>query len=180
MAVSYLFRFQTVKLESDFFQPSLRKCAKIASLGISNSLNQVAITLLQVVLNNSLTYYGSLSVYGSDIPLSGAGIVMKVNSIVIGVFVGLAQGSQPILGYNYGARQYDRVKAVYRLEILSAFVMSILAFIAFQFFPQYIIALFGSGNQLYMEFTEKFMRTFLMMIIINHVQLLSSPCSWCR
>lgn len=174
LSASYLFRFQTVKLGKKFFRPSLKTGIELASLGISNSLNQVAITFLQVVLNNSLTYYGAMSVYGSDIPLSGAGIVMKVNSIVIGVFVGLAQGSQPILGFNYGAKQFDRVKALYKLEIKCSFVMSAIAFLAFQFFPQYIIALFGSGNELYMEFTIRFMRIFLLMIIIDNVQMLSA------
>ncbi len=174
IALRYLFHFQTVTLGMDFFSLSPQNCAAIASLGISNSLNQLAITLLQIVLNNSLTHYGTQSVYGPDIPLSGAGIVMKVNSIVIGVLVGLAQGSQPILGFNYGAKQYDRVKALYKLEIKCSFVMSVLSFIVFQFFPQYIISLFGSGEKLYMEFTIRFMRIFLMMVIINNVQMLSA------
>lgn len=174
VAFRYLFHFQTVKLGKDFFRLSPVKCVEIASLGISNSLNQLALTLLQIVVNNSLTHYGGLSVYGSDIPLSGAGIVMKVNSIVIGVFVGLAQGSQPILGFNYGAKQYSRVKALYKLEIQCSFVMSTLAFLAFQLFPQAIISLFGSGEGLYMEFTVRFMRIFLMMVVINNVQMLSA------
>lgn len=100
---------------------------------------------------------------------------MKVNSILIAVFVGLSQGSQPILGFNYGAEQYDRVKAVYRLAVKCSFAVSTFGFIMFQFFPKYIISIFGSGdNELYIEFAVKFMRTFLFMIIINGVQLISS------
>lgn len=174
VSAAYLFRFKTIKLNKNFFHPSLKKSIELASLGISNSLNQLAITLLQVVLNNSLTYYGAMTAYGSDIPLSGAGIVMKVNSIVIGVFIGFAQGSQPILGYNYGAKQYQRVKDTYKLEIKCSFVVSTIAFLAFELFPKYIIGLFGSGNDLYMEFTIKFMRIFLMMILVNNVQMLSA------
>ncbi len=174
VALLYLFRFQTVKLGRDFFSLSPVKCMEIASLGISNSLNQLAITFLQIVLNNSLTHYGSQSIYGPEIPLSGAGIVMKVNSIVIGVLVGFAQGSQPILGFNYGAKQYGRVKALYKLEIQCSFVMSVLSFLAFQFLPEQIISMFGSGDGLYMEFTVRFMRIFLMMVIINNVQMLSA------
>ena len=88
--------------------------------------------------------------------------------------MGLAQGSQPILGFNYGAKQYSRVKALYKLEIQCSFVMSTLAFLAFQLFPQAIISLFGSGEGLYMEFTVRFMRIFLMMVVINNVQMLSA------
>lgn len=174
VSFAYLFRFKSIKLGKDFFKPSLKKSIELASLGISNSFNQLALTLLQVVLNNSLSYYGAMTVYGSDIPLSGAGIAIKVNSIITGIFVGLAQGSQPILGYNYGAGQNQRVKNTYKLEVKCSFIVSTIAFITFQFFPKYIIGLFGSGNDLYMEFTIKFMRIFLMMILINSVQMLSA------
>lgn len=175
LAFRYLWHFHSITLKKEYFQFQLNKCIQIASLGLSNCLTQASITLLQIVMNNSLTYYGNLSIYGEDIPLSAAGIVMKVNSILIAVFVGLSQGSQPILGYNYGAMQYERVKSVYKLAIKYSFVVSTLGFIGFQFFPQYIIALFGSGNDpLYMEFAVMFMRTFLFMIIVNGVQLISS------
>lgn len=174
-AFCYLRRFQSVELKKEHFKLQTGRCVQIASLGLSNSLTQLSITLIQIVMNHSLTYYGMRSVYGEDIPLSAAGIVMKVNSILIAVFVGLSQGSQPILGYNYGAAQYGRVKAVYQLAVKCSFVVSTAGFILFQFFPKYIIALFGSAdNKLYLEFAVKFMRIFLFMIIINGVQLISS------
>lgn len=174
-ALRYLRHFQSIDLKREYFQFRIGSCIQTASLGLSNCLTQVSITLIQIVMNNSLTYYGVRSIYGEDIPLSAAGIVMKVNSILTAVFVGLSQGSQPILGYNYGAVQYERVKGVYKLAVKCSFVVSVLGFIMFQFFPQYIIAIFGSGdNELYIEFAVKFMRTFLFMIIINGVQLISS------
>ena len=175
IALRYLRRFKSVALKKEHFRFQPQKALHTASLGLSNSLNQVCICLIQIVLNNSLTYYGAQSIYGTDIPLSGAGIVMKVNSILIGVFVGLSQGSQPILGYNYGAEQFDRVKETYKLAIKCSFVISTLGFIMFQFFPATLISLFGSANDaLYMEFAVKFMRTYLFMVIINGVQQISS------
>lgn len=175
IAFRYLWHFQSITLKKEYFQLKTGRCIKIASLGLSNCLTQASITLIQIVMNNSLTYYGRRSVYGEDIPLSAAGIVMKINSILTAVFVGLSQGSQPIIGYNYGAVQYERVKEVYKLAVKCSFVVSTLGFIMFQFFPQYIIAVFGSGdNELYIEFAVKFMRTFLFMIVINGVQVLSS------
>ena len=174
LALIYLWRFQQVKLKRSSFHLSMKRCVKNASYGLSNSLNQVAMTVLQIVLNNSLTYYGAMSVYGTDIPLSAAGIVMKVNGIMISVYVGLHQGSQPIIGYNYGAKQYDRVKQVYRLAVKCAVIFGVLGFIVFQCFPRAIIGIFGSGDQLYMEFAVKFLRTFLFMMPVAGVQLLSA------
>ena len=121
---------------------------------MSNSLNQVAITFVQIVLNNSLTYYGKMSVYGQEIPLAGCGIVMKVNAILISVFVGLAQGSQPIIGYNYGAKVYERSRKTYLLAVKCSLIMSGIGFLCFQFFPKAIISIFGSGDALYFEFAQ--------------------------
>ena len=141
---------------------------------MSNSLNQVAITLVQIVMNNSLTYYGAMTVYGKDIPLAACGIVMKTNAILLAFFIGISQGSQPIVGFNYGAKQYPRVRKTYKLAIACSFVISTIGFILFQFFPYQIISLFGQGDDLYYEFAIHFMRTFLFMVIVNGVQLISS------
>mgnify|MGYP000391132834 CR=1 FL=1 len=107
-AILYLRKFQSVRLRREHFRLRLKDCTATATLGMSNSLNQVAITLVQVVMNNSLTYYGAMTVYGKDIPLAACGIVMKTNAILLAFFIGLSQGSQPIIGFNYGARQYPK------------------------------------------------------------------------
>lgn len=174
MAFFYMWQFKQIKLAQKCFELRIRDCVGQASLGLSNSLNQLAITLVQIVMNNSLSYYGARSIYGEDIPLSACGIVMKVNAIMISFFVGLSQGSQPIIGFNYGARKYDRVKKVYKLAVSWNFVVSVIGFIAFQFFPKQIISLFGSGEALYFEFAVKFMRTYLFMMLVNGVQTISS------
>ena len=96
MAASYILRFQHIRLTRQSFGIPLREAGRIASLGMSNSLNQLAITLVQIVLNNSLTYYGAMTVYGSDIPLASCGIVMKTNAILIGIIVGLSQEASPL------------------------------------------------------------------------------------
>lgn len=174
MAVKYIKHFKHINLTKECFGLRFKECIKIASLGMSNSLNQVALTFVQIVLNNSLTYYGAQSIYGTDIPLAACGIVMKTNAILIAVIIGLSQGSQPIVGFNYGAEKYDRVISVYKLAITCNLVISFIGFIAFQFFPSQIISIFGSGDALYYEFAVKFMRTFLFMVILNGVQILSS------
>ena len=173
-AALYIRKFKSIRLKREHIRLHVKDCLNTASLGMSNSLNQVAITLVQIVMNNSLTYYGARTIYGEDIPLASCGIVMKTNAILLAFFIGLSQGSQPIVGFNYGAGQYPRVRKTYRLAITCSFVISTIGFILFQFFPYQIISLFGKGDALYYEFAIHFMRTFLFMVIVNGVQLISS------
>ena len=174
LAVGYLRKFKTIHLVISDFRLSLRSTLKTFGMGISSCVNQVAITLVQIVLNHSLTYYGALSIYGTDIPLAACGIVMKTNAILLSIIVGISQGVQPLIGFNYGAQQYRRVREAYLLAIRWNFIVSAIGFCLFEFFPYPIISVFGSGNELYMEFAVKFMRIFLFMVLVNGVQLLSS------
>lgn len=173
-SLRYLKRFKCVTLKKEYFRLSLKESFTTASLGISNSMNQVAITFVQIVLNNSLTHYGALSVYGSDIPLAANGIVMKTNGILMAFIIGLSQGMQPIIGFNYGAKQYERVRKTYKLAICCSFVITTIGFVMFQCFPRQILSVFGNGDELYFQFAIRFMRIFLFMIMANGVQLLSS------
>lgn len=117
----------------------IKESMKICSMGISSSSNQIAVTVIQIIQYNSLTYYGALTKYGTDIPLAACGIVMKTNAIILAIVVGISQGTQPIIGFNYGAGQYHRVREAYLLAVKWNLVVSTIAFIAFQFFPQSII-----------------------------------------
>lgn len=173
-ALMYIKKFRNITVTRKDIGISAGECLQTASLGMSNSLNQVAITFVQIVLNNSLTWYGAMSAYGKEIPLAACGIVMKTNAILLAVIIGISQGSQPIIGFNYGARQYDRVRRTYKLAITANLAVSAVGFILFQFFPYQIISLFGTGEPAYFEFSVKFMRTFLFMVILNGVQLISS------
>ena len=174
LAVGYLRKFKTIRLVRNDFRLSMRSTLRTFEMGISSCINQVAITLVQIVLNHSLTYYGALSIYGTDIPLAACGIVMKTNAILLSIIVGISQGVQPLIGFNYGAQQYKRVREAYLLAIRWNFIVSVIGFCLFEFFPGPIISVFGSGNALYMEFSAKFMLTFLFMVLVNGVQLLSS------
>ena len=99
--------------------------------------------LVQIVLNNTLTYYGALSQYGRDIPLACAGVVSKVNMLILGCTIGISQGCQPIFSFNYGARNYSRVKEAYRKAATAGTVICCVAFVCFQLFPRQIISIFG-------------------------------------
>lgn len=113
-----------VRLHRSHFRPQLGECLHVMSLGMSSSLNQVALCIVQIVINNSLTYYGELSIYGKEIPLAAVGIVMKTNAILLAIIIGISQGSQPIIGFNYGAQNYTRVRGIYKLAIGCALAVS--------------------------------------------------------
>ncbi len=173
-AVRYLWHFKTIHFERSHFQLHVREILKTCNMGVSSSVNQIAITVVQIILYNSLTHYGAQTVYGSDIPLAACGIVMKTNAIILAIIVGISQGVQPIIGFNYGAKQYSRVREAYLLAIKCNMIVSAVGFCFLQCFPEQIISLFGDGNELYLEFAVLFMRTFLFMVLVNGVQLLSS------
>ena len=174
VTIYYLKKFKSAPVSREAFRPGMKRTLHTMSLGLSNGLNQAAVCLVQIVMNNSLIHYGAMTQYGTDIPLSAVGVVMKVNSIVMSVFIGIQQGTRPIMGYNYGAKQYKRVKETYRLGIIVDTVFALFGFILFEFFPQYVLLLFGKGDPLYTEFGILFMRVFLCTVIINGIQFLSA------
>lgn len=147
---------------------------EIASLGMASFFNQIAMMIVQIVMNNSLKYYGALSVYGDATPLACAGIVMKVSQVFFSIVIGIGQGSQPIESFNYGAKQYQRVREAYRLAIIAGGSISVLAFLLFQTAPRQILAMFGKGDETYYQFGIEFFRIFLFFIWLNFMQPITS------
>lgn len=174
MVLVYIKKFKTVTLTKEHFIPKWVTVSRICSIGMASCFNQLAIAIVQIVLNNSLKHYGSLSEYGESEPLACAGIIMKVNMIVFSVVIGLAQGTQPIESYNYGAKKYDRVKKAYNLALITGGVISVVSFILFQIFPKQILSIFGTGTETYFRFGVRFFRIFLFFTWINCIQPISS------
>lgn len=174
MVLWYLTRFKTVKLKKEHFIPKKKICTKTCHLGMAQGLNQLAIMLVQIVMNKTLTYYGALSSFGADIPLAVCGIVMKVNQVYFSVCIGVAQGMQPIVSFNRGARKFDRVRKTYRMALTCNIIISCLAFVVFQLFPEQLLSIFGSGSEAYVQFGIKFFRIFLFMTFLNGIQPITS------
>ena len=170
MLALYFFRFKSVKFELRDFKIRIREIGILFALGTSPFIFQCSALVIQIVTNNLLKIYGAKSIYGSEIPIAVAGIVMKINVIFIAIVLGLTQGAQPIAGYNYGARKYTRVREILKLTLKAAFVISIVAFAIFQIFPVQIISVFGSGSELYFKYGTKYMRIFLFFIFLNGIQ----------
>lgn len=146
---------------------------KILACGVSSSISQLAIMVVIVAVNKSLVLYGTQSKYGAEICLAAHGITMKVNQILFSFLLGISMGAQPIIGYNFGAKNYDRVKKTFRSAVIVALSVGIAAFAMYFFFPQYIIRLFGNENDLYNEFSRKCFRIFLFFTFLNGFTLLA-------
>ncbi len=174
ISACYLTRFKSVHFHKGLFKPDFHVARTVVSFGVSSFITQMAVTVVVVVQNNSLTYYGALSQYGANIPLAALGIVMKVNQIVLSVMVGIAVGSQPIVGFNYGAKQFGRVRSTYRMSVMIACAFAAAATLAFQLVPQSIVNIFGQEDALYNEFAVKCFRIFLMFCVLNAFQTVSA------
>ena len=174
IAFRYMMHYKTVKLERKHLTPDPARIRQIAAIGLASFINQLAMMIVQITLNNSLKFYGAQSVYGEAIPIACAGIVMKTNQLFFSVVIGLAQGTQPIESFNYGARNYDRVKKAYKEAAAVGFCVSGLSFILFQTVPRQIIGLFGNGSEEYFRFGVSFFRTFLFFTWLNCLQPITS------
>lgn len=167
----YFPRFKSVKFSLTDFIPQLHYLKRIISLGFASFIYQFSNMIVLVTTNNLLKIYGKNSIYGSDIPIAVFGIVMKINVIFIAIVLGLVQGAQPIFGFNYGAKNYHRVRETMRLLLKVTFSIATVLFIIFQVFPKRIISLFGEGDKLYFEFVIKYMRIYLALISLNSIQI---------
>lgn len=174
ISLRYMFHFKNIKLSGDSFNIKWCYCKNILILGASACFNQIAMTIVQIVMNNTLSRYGAQSIYGGDIPLACAGIITKVNMIFMSFVIGISQGTQPVIGFNYGARKYKRVKNTYLLALGAASFLSLIAFFCFQVFPRQIISVFGNGSELYFQFSERYFRIYMFLTLINGIQPVTS------
>lgn len=170
MTVNYLRNFKTVQLKKENLKLKWKYASKTIFLGASPCINQVSMMIIQILMNKSLTHYGALSVYGASVPLACSGIISKINQFYFSFVIGLSQALQPIVSFNYGAKKYNRVKKATLLACLYGLGISVIAFIAFFFFPRPIISIFGNGSDTYFDFAIMYFRVFLFFTFLNFTQ----------
>jgi Na+-driven multidrug efflux pump len=170
LGIYYLLHTKSFRLHKTSFLPKASIVKQVLPLGISSFLTQLSIVVTMAVMNNTLVTYGAQSVYGADIPLTVVGIVMKVFQLIVSVVVGIAAGSQPIVGYNYGAGHMERVRELFRKMILAEVCVGLVGMLCFECLPLQIIGIFGSGDALYQEFAVLTFRVYLGTIVLCCVQ----------
>ena len=170
----YFLQFKTFRIEWRILGLRPKYVIRIVKLGLGNFINGTIMMFVGIVMNNTLTYYGSLSVYGGDIPLAVSGIAGKLNGFLGAFIIGLTQGCQPIFGYNMGAGNYERVKETYDKALTLALIIGFAAFIIFQIFPRELIQIFGTGDELYFQFAERYLRIHMLTVGLSVAQPLSA------
>ena len=167
MVLFYMGRFKTGKLLPVHFRVSIGRLKEIVSIGAAASLNQAAMLLMNLVLNSCLRFYGEQSVYGGSEALAAAGVVTKVNFLFYSTIIGCSIGGAPIMGFNYGARQYDRVKETYFRVLRYALIVGLVETACFWLFPSQILSAFGSGAAGYQDFALRYMHIFMLLVLLS-------------
>lgn len=174
LVIIYFCKFRNLELTRDMLRPKGELLKAIASLGLAACINQIAMAIVQITMNNTLRHYGASSIYGTDIPLACVGVISKVNMVFMAICIGISQGCQPIWGFNYGAGRFSRVRKTFMMAFKISLLVGIVFFLCFQFFPRQLVSVFGTGSQEYFRFAERYFRIFMFMTFINGIQPMSS------
>ncbi len=174
ISIFYFRKSKSFKINKHSIKLDKEICKKIVSLGLASLITQLAIVIIIAVANNLIGKYGYLTIassgraYGVVTPLAVIGICMKVFGIVVSVVIGVSLGGMPIIGYNMGAGNIKRVKETIKYIILTNLIIGIIAFILFEFFPTFIINIFGSDNSIeYLEYAKYCLNIFLGGIVLT-------------
>lgn len=174
MTIYSLLHYRTATLRKEHFRIRWQYSSRLISLGAAPCTNQLSMMIVQIVMNKSLKHYGALSVYGESIPIACAGIITKVNQVYMSFIIGISQGLQPIVSFNFGAGKYKRVRSAYLRAASCGLCLSAIAFAMFQLIPRQIISLFGEGSDAYFQFAQNYFRIFLFFTFLNFLQPISS------
>lgn len=171
ICAAYLGRSKTFQVKARSFKPSAALLKPVMALGTSSLLTQLSIVVITVVNNILLVKYGAQSLYGADIPLAAFVVIMKLFQIVLNIAIGIAAGAQPIVGYNYGAKNYDRVRELLKLMIKWTVIVGLICMVLFEAIPGVFIRMFGSADDpIYFDFAVLCLRIYLALILVTCVQ----------
>lgn len=162
IALAYLPRYQHFHLKKANLPLQGKTVQNIFKLGFPSLCTQTASAATQIMMNNLMRKYGAQSIYGSDIALSCYGLMMKIYQIAHSMFVGLASGTQPINGFNFGAKQFERVKQTIKVAAKASIVISVVWFSVFHFGGGLLASMFVEDEPLYQEFAVHCFRLYML------------------
>lgn len=174
LVVYFMYKGKHMRLNKKTFRLDGEICIRVLPLGISSGITQVAATILQVVMNNSLVRYGNQNAVGGDVALSAMGIINKISMILLAVCIGIGIGSQPILGFNKGAAQPRRVRKTYLLAVSVSTAVSVIGWAGCQLFPGQILSLFGTQDVHFTDFAIKCLEIYMLGIFSAGFQVVST------
>ena len=166
ISLAYFFRTKTFKLKFKDLVPDFKAFFPAVKLGISSFVTQITVVVILLLFNMTLVKYGAQTKYGTDIPIAIVGIESKVFTIILNLLVGIALGCQPIFSYNLGAKNYDRVKKLFKYILICAIAIGATCTLVIELAPRAIVGLFGEPTNIpnpddYWEFGERAFRILL-------------------
>ena len=156
-----------LKIKREYLSLDKAIVLSIFSIGVSPFSMQIAQSIVQVLANNAL------KTYGGDLAIGAMTIINSVAMIFMMPIFGLNQGSQPIIGYNYGAEKYKRVKQAVKSATIVATIIVSIGWIITQAAPHLLISIFNRDEQL-VGIASTGMRIFLLMLPVVGAQVISS------
>ena len=139
----------------------------IFAIGSAPFAMQIATSLVQVISNNSL------KIYGGDLAIGAMATISSIIMIFLMPVFGIVQGMQPIVGFNYGAKNYDRSKKTFKLTLLSSSVLFILGSLVIQIVPQVLVGMFNKDPQL-MDITISGLRKYALAMPIVGISIVGT------
>lgn len=140
----------------------------IIELGSAPFFMQIASSAVITILNHQL------GAYGGDVAISAMGVVFSVTMLFLMPIFGINQGAQPIIGFNYGARQFDRVKKTHYLASIAATLITLVGFASAILYPSAIISVFNRNDPQLIQMGSRALRIFLLMFPIVGFQIVTS------
>lgn len=157
-----------LKLKKEYFKLDKEIILSIFAIGMSPFAMQIASSAVNIILNNSL------ATYGGDFAIGAFGIINSIATIFLMPIFGINQGSQPIIGFNYGAKLHHRVKNTLKLAALSATIVSTVGAITVNLFPTMLVSMFNKSDADLTAITVHGMKIFMIMFPIIGFQIVSS------
>ena len=177
LAISYIKKFKSIKLTKESIKID-KDILRVLGLGLSSCITQTTVLVLFVFMNNMMTKLGAASKFGADIPLSVYGVISKINSIYISIVLGISIGAQPIIGFNYGAGNKERVKETLKKVIIINLIIGLLFNLMFLLFPRELVSIFikrsDPNYKLFMEFAVLMCHSFYLVMGLNALEMTGS------
>lgn len=164
----FIFGKSHIKITLKSMRPYVYIALKILAIGFAPFSMQIASSVQQTILNQVVL------AYGGNLALSAVGIIMSVAMILIMPIIGISQGAQPIIGYNYGAKQYERVKETLKKAMMAGTALAIVSFAVIMLFASPIAALFSKGDTALTEMTAHALIIFFALLPIVGVHIIGS------
>lgn len=156
-----------LKLKIENFKLKKHLVTMTFAIGIAPFATQIANSLVQVIANNAL------KTYGSDLAIGAMTVISSLNIIFMMPIFGINQGCQPIIGFNYGAKKYERAKEAFKYATIAGCVICIIGFISIQCFPTQIISLFNNDPEL-TTLAIKGIRIYLLMMPVVGINIVAT------